>query len=264
MSEVLILWTTLIERLYATGLHDTFHLGGFRTLTSFFRNLAAVAALSLPAAFAQGLVPGQVVPAITANTPDAYQVNYASNLNLGDGVINITNGGASAGSNTPIINANNYGDICANVYVYAPDQELASCCTCLVSPNSLHSFPVSFGPGNLLQNVNNTTVMASINASHSVVIKLVATATTSANSGTCSGPTQPGALVSGMVAWGTHSHPTNTPSVAITETPFVPTPLSVGEATKLTGDCFNSLTAGSGQQCPGCRTGGLSLATTLD
>ncbi len=228
------------------------------------RNLAAIAALSLPAVAFGQLVAPAATPVFSPNTPDAYQVNYASHLDMGDGTVNISNGGASAGGNAIQTNVNTYGDICANVYVYAPDQELAACCSCLVSPNSLHSFPVSYGPGNLLQNVNNTTVMASINQTHSVVIKLLATVAAGIpGNAYCNAPQSPGTLASGMVAWGTHSHPTNTSSVAITETNFLVTPLSGGEGSKLTSDCLNLQASGSGTQCPGCRTGGLDIPTTL-
>jgi len=212
------------------------------------RTTIALAALTIPAAlFGQN--------PITADSP--YQVNYASHLDLGDGVVNVTNSGASAGGNVPIANGNTFGYICANVYVYAPDQELAACCSCAVSPNSLHAWPISFGPGNLLSNVNNTTTLRSINETHSVVIKLVATAATN---GTCARPDAPDGLATGMVAWATHSHPTNTSTVAITETPFVPATLSAGEAGKLTQDCGFLLTRGSGSVCPGCITGGLGVS----
>jgi hypothetical protein len=166
----------------------------------------------------------------------------------------------------------------AYVYVYAPDQEQATCCTCLVSPNSLHAWPVVFGPNALLANPGNLNAAAVINSTHSVVIKLLATYPTgsfSSATNTCAGPTlgasssngtsiATAAVAYGMVAWGTHSHPTNTATVAITETPFVNSALSQGEVGKLTGDCFVALHEGSGQQCPGCITGGLALGTSLN
>jgi len=208
-------------------------------------------------------VPASLFAQVTLDGP--YQVNYASHLDLADGVVNVTNSGASAGSNVPVVNFNSYGDICVNAYVYAPDQELAACCSCLVSPNSLHSWPVSFGTSNLLHNVNNTTVLASINATHSVVIKLLATAPNGipALTDSCPRPDSPNGVVNGLVAWGTHSHPTNVPGAALTETQFVNSSLSTGELGKLTNDCRASLTTGSGSQCPGCLTGGLDLGTSL-
>ena len=193
-----------------------------------------------------------------------YQVNYASNLNLGDGVVNVINNGSSAGSNIPIVGGNTYGDICVNVYVYSPDQEQATCCTCLVSPNTLHSWPVSFGPGNLLQNVTNPSALFSIRASNSLVIKLLATAATGAGAALadfCPRPDTPNGVASGMAAWATHSHPTNTATVAITETLFAPASVTSGEIAKLTQDCGSNLTHGNQVQCPACRIGGLATPT---
>ena len=197
------------------------------------------------------------------NPPEyPYQISYASNLNLGDSVVNVTNSGASAGSNVPIVDANTYGDICANIYVYAPDRELAICCTCLVSPNSLHSWPISFGPGNLLTNVPEGGALSSIRATHSVVIKLLAT--TAAGAGatlndSCPHPSAPLGLAIGMTAWATHAHPTNTSQAAITETLFAPASVSSGELGRLTGDCSSTIIRGQqAPPCPGCRTGGLA------
>src|SRR6201987_3133142 len=194
-----------------------------------------------------------------------FQVNYASHLSQGDGVVNVTNDGFTAGSNTPVANLNSYGDICVNVYVYAPDQELAACCTCLVTPNALHSWPVSFGPGNLLSNLNNTTIRNSIfsngTGNGSVVIKLLATFPNNVGAGTgdsCPRPDVTNApIAAGLLAWATHSHPTNVAdAVSITETRFEPGNLSAGEFNKLRGDCSSLLTQGSGSVCPNCQLGG--------
>lgn len=196
------------------------------------------------------------------NPPEyPYQVSYASNLNLGDGVVNIVNSGTSAGSNIPIVGTNTYGDICVNVYVYAPDQEQATCCTCLISPNTLHSWPVSFGPNNLLQNVTIPSALFSIRASNSLVIKLLATVASGAGVGTadyCPRPDTPNDVAAGMTAWATHAHPTNTTTAAITETLFAPASVVSGELGKLTQECHNNLTSGNQVQCPSCRTGGLA------
>jgi hypothetical protein len=202
-----------------------------------------------------------------------FQVNYASNLERGDGVVNVTNSGASAGTNTPLVGRNSYGDICVNAYVYAPDQELASCCTCKVTPNSLHSWPVYFGPNALLANLQNTAIQnalrGSLNGNISVVVKLYATIAngisgTDPNSSTCPNPgnviSTIGRATTGMVAWATHSHPTNTAAVAITETQFVNSTLSTGEYNKLITDCNNLQGGGSQRLCPGCQYGGLGVS----
>jgi hypothetical protein len=201
----------------------------------------------------------------------SFQVNYASNLERGDGVVNVTNTGASAGSNTPLVGRNSYGDICVNAYVYAPDQELAACCTCKVTPNSLHSWPVYFGPNSLLANQGNSAILnalkSSLNGNISVIMKLYATGASGIsgndpNSSTCPNPgnvvSTIGRATTGMVAWATHSHPTNTAAVAITETQFVNSTLSTGEYNKLIADCNNLQGGGSTRLCPGCQYGGLN------
>lgn len=205
-----------------------------------------------------------------------FQVNYASNLEKGDGVINVTNTGASAGTNVPLVGRNSYGDICVNAYVYAPDQELASCCTCKVTPNSLHSWPIYFGSSALLANLNNGSIInalkSTFNGNVSVVVKLYATVANGItgndpNSSTCPNPgnvvSTIGRATTGLVAWASHSHPTNTSAVAITETQFVNSTLSVGEYGKLVNDCNNSQGGGSQRLCPGCQYGGLAESAAL-
>ena len=197
---------------------------------------------------------------------DAFQVNYAANLQSGDAVVNVTNAGTSAGLNVPVPFGNNLGDICANIYVFDPDQEMAACCSCLVSPNSLHSWPVGFGAGSLLSLVGGGT------AHHSVAIKLLATNPIPAPNGTACDPAlgfRDAAahavlpangynLVPGMTAWATHSHPTNTATVAITETAFASKDLSLGELGKITQECGAIITQQSSGFCPGCGLGGLA------
>lgn len=215
--------------------------------------LASLALVVLPTAqFAQLLNPHN------SNLEDAYQINYASNLNMADGVVNVTNAGSVAG----FYNANTPGDICVNAYVYAPDQRLLTCCSCPVASNSLHSWPVFFGPGSLLSRVP----PAALPGSPSVIIKLVATSPADTGTGSCpppnaypSGTLLISNLAPGMTAWGTHSHPTNIGTLAITETKFAEKGLSLNEMNRLNTDCSNLPV---GQGCPGCRAGGLLQPTS--
>lgn len=232
-----------------------------------FRKVLASLVLALPASLL-----AQDSLSTTAASDGAFAVNYASNLHLGDGVVNVTNTGASAGTSTPLVNRNSYGDICVNAYVYAPDQELAACCTCKVTPNALKSWPIIYGPNSLLANTRNGFVLDAIRrGNNSVVIKLLATVASgiSGNDPNSSFCPNPGNVIStigrpttGMVAWGTHSHPTNTATVAITETQFVNSTLSVGEFRKLVDDCNNLQGGGSAPLCPGCQYGGLVAPST--
>jgi hypothetical protein len=65
----------------------------------------------------------------SAQGPDNYQIGYAANLNHGDSG---AQGGFAAGS---------VGNICVNAYTFDPSEEEVSCCSCLVTPNGLNSFP---------------------------------------------------------------------------------------------------------------------------
>src|SRR5215467_12720648 len=100
-----------------------------------------------------------------AGPTDAFQVRYASNLNVGDSFINITNAGTqnSGGALT---------NICANVYAFSPDEQLISCCSCVVTPNAL----VSLSAVNDL--ISNTLTPA---RPSSIVVKLIATSGTPCN-----------------------------------------------------------------------------------
>jgi hypothetical protein len=163
---------------------------------------------------------------------DAFQLRYASNLNIGDSVVNISNAGTQG------------GNICANVYVFDPEEEMVACCSCVVTPNAL----VSLSARNDL--ISNTLTPAVPN---SIIIKLLATA------GPCN-PSNPSAasLASGMRAWGTTLHALPTAGTyALTETEFSPAVLSASELAELTGECGNIQTNGSGFGiCRSCRLGG--------
>ena len=87
--------------------------------------LLAAFALSI-SAFAQN---------VTMDTP--FQVRYASNLNIGDSVVNITNSGATGAGLAAGTSAATTGAICVNVYAFSPDEQMISCCSCPVTPNGL-------------------------------------------------------------------------------------------------------------------------------
>jgi len=211
---------------------------------------------------------------ITADSP--FQIRYFSNLNLADSVINITNSGA---------NGNMTGNICANVYVFSPDEQMAACCSCLVTPNAL----VSLSVRNDL--ISNTLTPAVPN---SVVVKLVSTLAPAGGSCNATKVLAPDPLVPGLLAWGTTFHQQTTTitvpntsstcktycqggypqyaswcntycpartqtttSSAVTETPFSPATLSAGELFVLTDRCTDIQQDGSGFGiCKSCRLGG--------
>ena len=164
---------------------------------------------------------------------DAFQVRYASNLNIGDSVINLTNAGTSG------------GNICANVYTFSPDEQLISCCACTVTPNALVSL-----------SANSDLVSNTLTPAHptSIVVKLLATTGAACNAAA------PGALAGGLRAWGTtlHAAPTTPVTYAVTETAFSAAGLSAGELARISSFCGFIQANGSGFGiCRSCRLGGL-------
>ena len=166
----------------------------------------------------------------------AFQVKYASNLNIGDSVFNITNDGASG------------GNICANVYTFSPDEQLISCCSCVVTPNGLVSL-----------SANSDLVSNTLTPAHptSIVVKIIS------SSGACN-PSSVTTLASGLLAWGTtlHAAPTTPVTYQVTETAFSNAGLSASELARVTSFCGFIQANGSGFGiCKSCRLGGLGAVS---
>ncbi len=193
---------------------------------------------------------------------DPFQVRYTSNLAIGDSVINFTNTGEGLPRapipSAPIAAAPVQADsLCVNVYAFSPDEQLVSCCSCLVTPNGLGSLSaVSDLTSNTLTPGRPT----------SIVVKLLATtgtgATTVCNAATAGTPANP--LTNGLAAWGTTIHPlpvtAGSPAgtFGITETRFVSARLSAAELTRITTLCgFIQITGSGFGICKSCRLGGL-------
>jgi hypothetical protein len=183
-----------------------------------------------------------LAPTTPLSSDGAFQVLDPGHLDVGDSVVNITNAGTLNGFD-PV------GRICANVYVFDPNEEMVSCCSCMITPNGLNSLSVR---NDLISNTLTPGVPTS------VVIKLVASTPIGP---TCdaSSPTAAN-LVRGMRAWGTNLHalPTAPATYGITEYPFSIAELSATELQKLTSFCGFAQANGSGFGiCKSCRTGGL-------
>jgi hypothetical protein len=162
------------------------------------------------------------------------QVRYAANLAAGDSVVNITNSGATG------------GNLCVNVYTFSPDEQLISCCSCVVTPNGL----VSLSARNDL--ISNTLTPA---VPGSIVVKLLAT-----TGGACNAAT-PGALAAGMSAWGTTIHAAVGGGWATTETMFRPVTPGAAEIARISALCGFIQSNGSGYGiCRSCRFGALGGA----
>ena len=136
-----------------------------------------------------------------------FQVRYVSNLAVGDPVINITNDGQTVPTADPVLPT--ASNLCIGVYTFDANEELQSCCACLVTPNGLVS---------LSAHAITSTSLTGENPS-SLVVKLLAWSTTAGasstapprtpappTSSTCN-PATPGTIAPGMHAWGTTIHP---------------------------------------------------------
>ena len=198
---------------------------------------------------------GQITQAVTQS--DAFLVRYASNLTSGDSVINLTNTGANgAALNGPGFGGA-AGNICVNVYAFSPDEQLVSCCSCLITPNGLVSLSAN------LDLISNTLTGVRPN---SIVIKLVNTGASAAFTGTncTNSAAQAGGtafpLAGGLVAFGTTVHnASGAGSFAVTETPFLRASLSPAELASINNRCTNIIGNGSTFGiCRSCRVGGLN------
>jgi hypothetical protein len=202
-------------------------------------------------ALACALVAASDGQAQVQDTP--FQVRYFANLQNGESLINITNTGANG---APLLGPGfgsdkNAGNICVNVYAFSPDEQLVSCCSCLVTPNAV----VNLGVNRDLTSKTLTGVIP-----NSVVVKLLATRKSTGDTTSCSNSAADPTLVPvyGLVAWGTTLHAAVGGGFAITETQFAPATLSEGEKASIQGRCAAILGNGSGYGiCASCRLGAL-------
>jgi len=167
--------------------------------------LIVVAALSMPAI-------------ARAQTQDFFQLNYFDNANnpwAPDQFVRITSPGTSA------------ADLCAMIYVFRPDQQLAECCGCKVTPNALLKLSV---------NRNLTSNPLTSDPFTAGVVKIISSLQTATpgpvgSSKTCN-PAAP-VVTAALRAWGTHLDD----SGAITETEFLNATLSGAELSRTAIPC---------------------------
>ena len=211
--------------------------------------------------FATGGLNGPFFLAFGPAVRGAYQVRFAANLNVADSLINITNTGANGAQLTGPGGVAPAGNVCVNVYAFSPDEQLVSCCSCLITPNGL----VSLSVYESLR--SNTLTGVTPNA---MVIKLVNTLAGAGGSGTtCAGSAAiaGGAgfpIVGGIAAWGTTAHvpsasvvPGANSPFSIIETAFREATLSADELASLNNRCVHIIGNGSGFGiCRGCQPGG--------
>jgi hypothetical protein len=204
-----------------------------------------------------------VVPAFADGT---FLVKYMTNLNIGDGVINISNTGTSSGQNLSTSGGTlpSNGNICVNVYVFSPDEQEQECCSCLLTPNALAFFTKSGLTTNTLTGFALTDAVIKLVATSSCIPQANGDCFPTSLAAACNPSTagrdggQP--LATGLVAWGTALHAnTSTRPVTyqVTETHFTQGTLSTGELNRITNLCSFIQQNGSGAGiCKGCAFGG--------
>ena len=163
-----------------------------------------------------------------------YYANNAGPAGVYDQIIRIVNVGTLGTPLTaPVCPAT--GCICANIYVFDPDQEMIACCAESLTPNELDAAYVG---KDLTFNTLTTYIPPS------GVVKIVLTPNPS---GSCN-PTNPltGADTGLAAVWGTHLQ---VPGAALflTETEKLPRTLSSAEAGFLPQACSFALYLGSGR-----------------
>jgi hypothetical protein len=173
---------------------------------------------------------GSAFAAVTTPPADTLKVDYFSNANTAgapDGTLRVTNPGTAA------------GNVCASIFVFDPNQELAECCSCLTTPDGLRTFSVNTDlTGNPLTGVILSTGL----------IKIVSTVPVA---GACPLPTKVNSEAA-LRAWETHIQNGN---FAITETASQDATLSAGEVTRLQQECFAVQLDGSLHGVCTCGTG---------
>jgi hypothetical protein len=155
--------------------------------------------------------------------PDTFKVGYYANANspVPDGTVRITNVGTN-------ITTPGSGNLCAMIYVFEPDQQMAECCGCLITPDGLLTLSID---DNLTSNpLTPVTLITG-------AIKIVSSTPTA---GACNAAKP--VPTSGIRAWGTHIQN----GVAVTETEFLDSTLSAGELALLKNKCSSIQSNGSG------------------
>jgi len=169
--------------------------------------------------------------------PDTFKVNYFSNavpLIIDpppvppDATVRLTNAGTSG------------GNLCADLYVFDPNQELSECCSCLITPDGLLTLSVD------IDLADNPLTGVPLNTG---TIKILSAATTN---GSCVLPTSPKPSP-GIHAWATHLQDGGS---AMTETEFLDSGLSAAELSRLGSECSAIKLVGSGKGVCRCRLPG--------
>lgn len=207
---------------------------------------------------AQTPVTGAVSNTASITIGGNFLISYASNLTNGDAVIDLTNTGANgAALNGPGFGGA-AGNLCLNVYAFSPDEQLISCCSCLVTPNGLASLSVN-------QDVISNTLTGV--RPNSIVVKVVPSAaganftgTSCTNSAALAGSPANPLIATGALGFSTTFH-TQGATFATTENAMLQATLSAQELDSIVNRCPNIIGNGSTFGiCRSCRSGGLNAS----
>jgi hypothetical protein len=184
----------------------------------------------LPAALAiAGLV---TIGSNAASAQDVYKVNYFANNVAGApaAFVRIDNPGLT------------YGNLCAMIYVFAPDQQLSECCGCIETHNGLRTVGV--------QHDLTSNPLTGVHLSAGV-IKIVSSAVNHPQCDPATGvvPTP------NLRVWVTHIQNSVNGAYPITETESSDSTLGATELANLQAQCSFAQTLGSGQGICTCGTG---------
>jgi len=173
------------------------------------------------------------VPAFAATTTppaDTLKVEYFANANTAgapDATVRLTNPGTAL------------GNVCADIFVFDPNQEMSECCSCFLSPDGLRTLSVNSDlTGNPLTGVTLNTG----------VIKIVSA---KLSNGQCPLPVIVNSTPA-LRAWATHIQDG---SFAITETAAQDATFSSQEVGRLVQECQAINLDGSGKGICSCGTG---------
>ena len=184
---------------------------------------------------AAALVVSAAILSAQAIDPDTFKVNYFSNVGTGlaPSQVQMTNVGTSG------------GNICADIYVFDPNQELQECCSCQLTPDGLLTLGIGPLGGDIAANPLTGQDPPLLNGFIAIV----------SSSGTCSDSGLPLPVspkpIPGLRAWATHL---NGPGL-VTETEFQDSGLSAVELSRLAAGCKAIQLVGSGKGVCTCGTG---------
>ena len=182
------------------------------------------------------LILGLCVLGLSASAQDVFKINYFANNVAGapDQTVRIDNPGTDGTAN-----------LCAMIYVFQNDQQLAECCGCLVTSNGLRTLSVG-------TNLTNNPLTGPATKPANGVIKIVSAAV---NDSPCD-PTEDVSPTPSIRAWGSHNQNKVGTAYPVTETEFSDATLSGEELEfNLETQCSFAQRLGSGKAVCTCGTG---------